>query len=111
MSIVGRGSKKMPPTKKGEKKKLTEEDVEEMIREAHGVQALIESSSFVAVNLYSKSIFGEDALANISIEKLAEGKLTGSVRIRSGTQGIALSLGDRITIVQRGAPSPPGSKR
>jgi len=101
MSIVGRGSKKQPPTKKGEKKKLTEEDVEEMIREAHGVQALIESSSFVAVNLYSKSIFGEDALANISIEKQSEGKLTGSVRIRSRTQGIALSLGDRVTNVQR----------
>merc|ERR1712232_350084 len=102
MSIVGRGAKKQPGnTKKGEKKKLTEEDVEEMIRDAHGVQALIESSSFVAVNLYSKSIFGEDALANISIEKQNEGKLTGSVRIRSRTQGIALSLGDRVTNVQR----------
>ena len=28
--------------------------------------------------------------------------LAGSCRIRSRTQGIALSLGDRITIVQRG---------
>jgi coatomer subunit beta len=108
MSIVGRGSKKPIPTKKGgDKNKLTEEDVEEMIRDAHGVQALIESSSFVAVNLYSKSIFGEDALANISIEKQHEGKLTGSIRIRSRTQGIALSLGDRVTNVQRAAPSKP----
>merc|ERR1712084_71219 len=95
-----------PLVKKGDKnkkkKKISEEDVEEMLREAHGIQELIESSSFVAVNLYAKSIFGEDALANVSIEKLKDGKLTGSVRIRSRTQGIALSLGDRITIVQRG---------
>mmetsp|Transcript_9969 Transcript_9969/g.22669 ORF Transcript_9969/g.22669 Transcript_9969/m.22669 type:complete len:1015 (-) Transcript_9969:70-3114(-) len=108
MSIVGRSaSKRTGPGTKGKqtkesKKKLTTEEAQEMIREAAGVQKLIDSSNFVAVNLYAKSIFGEDALANISIEKLPDGKLTGSVRIRSRTQGIALSLGDRITIVQRG---------
>jgi coatomer subunit beta len=102
MSVVGR-SYKTGSTAKGKKKeKITAEDVKEMLREAHGVQKLIDTSSFVAVNLYAKSIFGEDALANISIEKQLDGKLTGSVRIRSRTQGIALSLGDRITIVQRG---------
>jgi coatomer subunit beta len=101
MSIVGRSTKVASKTSE-KKKKLTDEDVQEMICEAHGVRALIDSSSFVAVNLYSKSIFGEDALANVSIEKLGEGKLTGSVRIRSRTQGIALSLGDRVTKVQRG---------
>merc|ERR1712014_138980 len=101
MSIVGRSvNKKGDKNKK--KKKLTEEDVEEMLKEAQGIRELIESSSFIAVNLYAKSIFGEDALANVSIEKLQDGKLTGSVRIRSRTQGIALSLGDRVTIVQRG---------
>ena len=41
---------------------------------------------------------GEDALANLSIERLESGSITGHVRIRSKTQGIALSLGDRITI-------------
>jgi coatomer subunit beta len=62
-------------------------------------------STFLAANLYAKSIFGEDALVNVSVEKKADadGKLTGYIRIRSKTQGIALSLGDRITIVQRGA--------
>jgi hypothetical protein len=40
---------------------------------------------------------GEDALANLSVEKTEAG-LTGHVRIRSKTQGIALSLGDRITM-------------
>merc|ERR1719399_225523 len=101
MSIVGRSYKALK--EKGKKKdKVTAEDVAEMLREAVGVQKLIDTSNFVAVNLYAKSIFGEDALANISIEKLPDGKLTGSVRIRSRTQGIALSLGDRITVVQRG---------
>merc|ERR1712039_938203 len=111
MSIVGRSYKKGELKKGQNKTKMTAEDVQEMLQEAVGIKRLIESSSFVAVNLYAKSIFGEDALANISIEKLPDGKLTGSVRIRSRTQGIALSLGDRITIVQRGAPNAPGSKR
>merc|ERR1719201_641066 len=100
MSIVGRSQKTLAKGKK--KDKVTAEDVAEMLREAVGIQKLIETSSFVAVNLYAKSIFGEDALANISIEKLPDGKLTGSVRIRSRMQGVALSLGDRITLVQRG---------
>merc|ERR1712190_306598 len=110
MSIVGQSLKKGAGKKQHNKGKLTAEDVQEMLREAVGVKKLIDTSSFVAVNLYAKSIFGEDALANISIEKLPDGKLTGSVRIRSRTQGIALSLGDRITIVQRGVANTPSTK-
>lgn len=104
MSIVGRNVKKAADKKASEKKKgkLTAEDVQEQIKESPGFHHLIQHSSFVAVNLYSKSIFGEDALANVSIEKLPDGKLAGSIRIRSRQQGIALSLGDRITVVQRG---------
>jgi coatomer subunit beta len=56
---------------------------------------------FLAANLYTKSIFGEDALLNVSIEKTVEGKIAGHIRIRSKTQGIALSLGDKITSKQR----------
>jgi len=55
---------------------------------------------FLSANLYAKSSFGEDALANISIEKNGD-KLEGFVRIRAKTQGIALSLGDKITVKQR----------
>ncbi len=57
----------------------------------------------MAANLYAKSVFGEDALVNVSVEKKEDqdGKLSGYIRIRSKTQGIALSLGDRITAVQR----------
>ena len=56
------------------------------------------------------SVFGEDALVNVSVEKKEnDGKLAGYIRIRSKTQGIALSLGDRITNVQRGLPEPKAS--
>ena len=41
---------------------------------------------------------GEDALANLSVERTEAGTIIGHVRIRSKTQGIALSLGDRITM-------------
>lgn len=36
---------------------------------------------------------GEDALANLSIEKTSDGTISGFVRIRSRSQGLALSLG------------------
>ena len=54
-------------------------------------------------SFYAKSVFKEDALVNLSVEKKNDdgGKLSGYIRIRSKTQGIALSLGDRITTVQR----------
>ncbi|KAL8517801.1 hypothetical protein ACS0TY_009209 [Phlomoides rotata] len=64
--------------------------------------ALEGECGFLAVNLYAKSVFGEDALVNISVEKQEDGKLNGYIRIRSKTQGIALSLGDKITLKQKG---------
>ncbi|XP_052184061.1 coatomer subunit beta-1-like [Diospyros lotus] len=64
--------------------------------------ALEDECGFLAANLYAKSIFGEDALVNVSVEKQADGKLSGYIRIRSKTQGIALSLGDKITLKQKG---------
>ncbi|GAV77879.1 Adaptin_N domain-containing protein/Coatamer_beta_C domain-containing protein [Cephalotus follicularis] len=65
--------------------------------------ALDGDCGFLAANLYAKSVFGEDALVNLSIEKQTDGKLSGYIRIRSKTQGIALSLGDKITLKQKGA--------
>ncbi|KAG6534082.1 coatomer subunit beta-1-like [Zingiber officinale] len=67
------------------------------------LSALDGNCGFLAANLYAKSVFGEDALVNISIEKQADGKLSGYIRIRSKTQGIALSLGDKITLKQKSA--------
>ncbi|KAB8339175.1 hypothetical protein FH972_022110 [Carpinus fangiana] len=49
---------------------------------------------FLSANLYARSVFGEDALANLSVEQDQEGgPVTGFVRIRSRSQGLALSLG------------------
>lgn len=77
--------------------------------------AMAGDSDFLSANMYARSLFGthlfssvtldevlivppgEDALANLSIERLESGTITGHVRIRSKTQGIALSLGDKIT--------------
>ena len=59
------------------------------------------SSCFLAANLYARSMFAEDALMNVSVEKQKSGKVSGYIRIRSKTQGIALSLGDKITAKQR----------
>ncbi|XWS17908.1 hypothetical protein CRYUN_Cryun33cG0109000 [Craigia yunnanensis] len=64
--------------------------------------ALDGECGFLAANLYAKSVFGEDALVNVSVEKQGDGKLSGYIRIRSKTQGIALSLGDKITLKQKG---------
>ena len=65
--------------------------------------ALEGQSGFLAANLYAKSIFGEDALVNVSVEQRADMKICGYIRIRSKTQGIALSLGDKITLKQKTA--------
>jgi coatomer subunit beta len=64
--------------------------------------ALEGDCGFLAANLYARSVFGEDALVNVSVEKLPEGRLGGYIRIRSKTQGIALSLGDKLILKQKG---------
>eukprot|EP01106_Pelomyxa_sp_JSP_P017162 TRINITY_DN67_c0_g1_i4.p1 TRINITY_DN67_c0_g1~~TRINITY_DN67_c0_g1_i4.p1 ORF type:complete len:684 (-),score=216.38 TRINITY_DN67_c0_g1_i4:210-2261(-) len=62
--------------------------------------ALEGDCGFLSANLYAKSVFGEDALCNVSIES-DNGKISGFIRIRSKTQGIALSLGEKVTIKQK----------
>jgi coatomer subunit beta len=95
--------------------------------------ALEGDCGFLAANLYARSVFGEDALVNVSVEKLPGSKLAGFIRIRcaagrhgrarrarratlapmrarqtelplarrSKTQGIALSLGDKLILRQK----------
>lgn len=63
--------------------------------------AVIGDCQFLSANLYSRSTFGEDALANLCIEKSLEGPIIGHVRIRSKGQGLALSLGDKVAAVAR----------
>ncbi len=61
--------------------------------------ALSGECDFLSANLSARSLFGEDALANVSLEKAEDGSITGHVRIRSKTQGIALSLGDKVCLL------------
>ena len=60
-------------------------------------------SGFIAANLYAKSLFGEDALANLSVERSTEGVISGTVRIRAKTHGIAVALGDKINAASSSA--------
>jgi coatomer subunit beta len=64
------------------------------------IQALA-GTNFLAANLYARSIFGEDALVNISVESRPDSGIRGHMRIRAKTQGVALSLGDKITARQK----------
>uniref|UniRef100_A0A1I8N306 Coatomer subunit beta n=1 Tax=Musca domestica TaxID=7370 RepID=A0A1I8N306_MUSDO len=67
-------------------------------------KALSGQCGFMAANIYAKSIFGENALANLSIEKPVDdpdSKVTGHIRIRAKSQGMALSLGDKISSSQK----------
>ncbi|XP_059482364.1 coatomer subunit beta isoform X2 [Neocloeon triangulifer] len=67
-------------------------------------KALSGECGFMAANLYARSIFGEDALANLSIEKpfgKPDASVVGHIRIRAKSQGMALSLGDKINNTQK----------
>jgi len=63
----------------------------------------VRTRSFHSPATCSDCLTGEDALANLSVERTEAGTITGHVRIRSKTQGIALSLGDRITMGESSA--------
>lgn len=67
--------------------------------------ALEGDCGFLAANFCAHSIFGEDALANVSIEKTnpldVNSPIIGHIRIRAKSQGMALSLGDKINIAQK----------
>lgn len=62
---------------------------------------LADSGDYLAACMYARSVFSEDVLGNICLERSAdpEGRVvvSGHVRLRSKTQGIAVALGDKIT--------------
>ena len=55
---------------------------------------------FLSANYYAKNIFDEDALINLSAEKVGN-RITGWIRIRSKTQSLAINLGDKIQSNQK----------
>lgn len=56
---------------------------------------------YLSSSLCARSVFGEDALANVSLELNEDGKIEGVVRIRSKTQAIALGLGEKVSSRQK----------
>lgn len=57
-----------------------------------------EQSGFLVCNLYTKSKFEEDCLINMSIEKVQGpdgGRITGLIRVRAKTEGMALCIGEK----------------
>jgi coatomer subunit beta len=62
------------------------------------------SSGFLVANLYTKSKFEEDCLINLSIEKNigADGsaRISGQIRVRAKTEGMALIIGDKCKTVK-----------
>ncbi|CAI4221409.1 unnamed protein product [Auanema sp. JU1783] len=70
-----------------------------------GDEAIEGDCGFLAANMCAHSIFGEDALANVSIEKTLpmddSSPIIGHIRIRAKSQGMALTLGDKINAAQR----------
>ena len=55
--------------------------------------ALTGECGFLAANLYAKSVFGEDALVNVSIEQGPDGRLAGFIRIRRALPGACAGFG------------------
>ncbi|XP_003746781.1 coatomer subunit beta [Galendromus occidentalis] len=69
-------------------------------------QALKGDCGFLAANLYAKSIFGEHAVANVSIEKRSKDLhphsiISGHIRIRAKSQGMAICIGEKMRDIQR----------
>lgn len=55
----------------------------------------------MSTNLYARTIFGEDALANVSVERDSKGTITGIIRIRSNTQSVAYGIGEKINLLSK----------
>jgi len=68
-------------------------------------EALQGDCDYLCVTLYAKSIFGEHVLANICLEKPPGNEpVTGHVRIRAKSQGMAVTMGEKISAAQKQMP-------
>lgn len=60
------------------------------------------SSEYISCNLFARTVFGDDALANVSVERdAATGMISGVVRIRSNAQTLAFGIGEKLTLLQK----------
>jgi len=78
----------------------------------------LSTNSFMVANFYTKSKFEEDCLLNMSIEKVnfnskiqdsmlesqknlkSDTKITGLIRLRAKTEGMALCVGEKCKLVR-----------
>lgn len=62
-------------------------------------EALRGECNYLCATLYARSIFGEHVLGNLCLEKPADGApVSGHVRIRAKTQGMAVTMGDKVRL-------------
>ena len=71
-----------------------------------------QNNNFLVANFYTKSKFEEDCLLNMSIEKVSlasksgqpglksETKISGMIRLRAKTEGMALCVGEKCKLVR-----------
>lgn len=61
---------------------------------------IAEGGTYLAANMHARSVFAEDVLGNICLERTATADslvIAGHARLRSRSQGIAVALGDKIS--------------
>lgn len=62
-------------------------------------EALRGDCNYLCATLYACSIFGEHVLGNLCLEKCSDdAPVSGHVRIRAKTQGMAVTMGDKVTL-------------
>ncbi len=91
---------KVPQTR-AQSKEILKTFLEDLLRHTHltcitPALGLCEGGDYLAANMFARSVFNEDVLANICLERSSPEEVTGHVRLRSKTQGIAIALGDKI---------------
>lgn len=59
------------------------------------VSTKFDDQGYIASNFVGSSVFGDDILVNVCLEKLSEG-ITGQIRLRSQSEKIAMAMGDFI---------------
>ncbi|KAM3184259.1 hypothetical protein ACTXT7_008698 [Hymenolepis weldensis] len=65
-------------------------------------EALRGDCNYLCATLYACSIFGEHVLGNLCLEKCSDdAPVSGHVRIRAKTQGMAVTMGDKISTSQK----------
>ncbi|XP_028966607.1 coatomer subunit beta [Galendromus occidentalis] len=68
-------------------------------------EAVLENDcGFAAANFCTKSLFGEEALANVCLTRNDDGNLEGQIRLRARNKGCAYRLGERLCEAQKTIP-------